>query len=132
MKNSQKRLDPRELANPNSVTRRGEGDGVRRRALRRRGTSTAAAVRQLSGAVDVGNESSAACSRRETGQSGENERGERFAGGFALYRPDLKWLPDRIGWLPASVSSDSTAQMKWRFASESQRPKKDGDSTAEE
>lgn len=75
MKNSQKRLDPRELAYLNSVTQSGYGDKVRRRALRRRGTSTAAAVRQLSGVVDVGNKSSAACSRRETGKSGENERG---------------------------------------------------------
>ena len=59
-------------------------------------------------------------------------RGETVSLGNALNRPDLKRLPDRIERFSASVSSDSMAQMKWRIASESQRPEKDGDSTAEE
>ena len=68
----------------------------------------------------------------EDGGVGENERGGTVSIGNALNRPDLERLPDQIEWCPATDSSDSTAQMKWRIASESQRPEKDGDSTAEE
>jgi len=39
---------------------------------------------------------------------------------------DLTGQLDRIGWLPAPVSSDSTVGIEWRFVSESHRTEKEG------